>query len=431
MPHTFEYIASGVSYFQILNMVIHDRPELQAIINKHFVRINGLNNHKFSMLYNAFTEAKFGKLFYDFYKDSIYKVHADSGGLQMITQGKKMTESLKDDIYRQQAKYSDIAMCFDEIPIKVTGEKSKIGDTDSRIYDTENLERYARATGKNIRRQLEVFASEKSTSKPMLIVQGNCYDSSMKWTEFVVDEIPKELQPFIAGLAIAGSSMGSGFLEDIERVAYIPYLPFETNYAHVLGVGSGKRMLPLLALLRSGYFPKDYHISYDSTSHTMGLAVGRYYIDNNIIQISRHLDKNYLRIYNEMNEKYDLVGQDIDMTKFHKIVNSHGNYYTIERATGTKSGKYLDNEAKDYYNVKVGFVCSMVDNFTKVINECYKSEKFLLNISQKNRVLIEINALLKIKTLDEFQAWEKEYGKHVHSRRISNIESNTLESFLV
>jgi hypothetical protein len=423
MTHTFEYVASGLSYFQILNIVVHDRPEIQYIINQHFARINGLNNSKFSLLYNAFTEQKFGGLFYKMYRNSIYKVHADSGGLQIITQGKKMTPELRDVIYRQQAKYSDIAMCFDEIPIKVTGEKSKIGDTDSRTFDTENLEHYARATGKNIRRQLEVFADEKTKSQPMLIVQGNCYDSFMKWTEFVVKEIPTELHQYIAGVAIAGSSLGSGYLEDIERVAYIPYLPFETKYAHILGVGSAKRMLPLIALLRSGYFPKDYNFSYDSTSHTMGLAVGRYYIDNGIIQIFRHLDKNYLRIYNDMNTKYGLERQKIDMKKFHKIINSAGEYYT-------QSKKYVDNLAKEYYNVKVGFVCSMIDNFTKTIDDCYKSEKYLLDVANRYRVLIETNALLKIKTLGEFQNWEKEYGKHVHSRRISNVELSTLESFM-
>ena len=427
---TFEYIASGLSYFQILNLVIHDRPELQKVITDHFDRINNHNNHKFSLLYNAFTESKFGELFYRFYKDCTYKIHADSGGLQIITQGKKMTDDLKDTIYRQQAKYSDIAMCFDEIPIKVIGERSAIGDTDSRIFDSENLEHYARATGKNIRRQLEVFADEKTKSQPMLIVQGNCYDSFMKWTEYVVDEIPKELHPFIAGLSIAGSSMGSGYLEDIERVAYIPHLPFETNYAHVLGVGSVKRMLPLLALLRSGYFPKDYHISYDSTSHTMGVAVGRYYLDEGIISIFRHRDKNYLRIYDDMNEKFDLQGQNIDMDKFAEILNISGKYYTLERSSKNSNGKYLDNKAKDYYNVKVGFVCSMISNFTKVVDRCYNDEKYLLKLAQRNRVQIETSALLKIKTLDEFQVWEKEYGHHVHSRRIGREATATLADFL-
>jgi hypothetical protein len=257
----------------------------------------------------------------------------------------------------------------------------------------------------------------------MLIVQGNCYDTYMRWTEYVLKEIPTELQSHIAGVAMAGAALGTGFLEDIERVAYVPYLPFETNYLHILGVGSVKRLIPLLALLRSGYFQKDMQISYDSTTHTMGLAVGRYCLGEKSIDIFRHVDQNYLNIYNDMNSKYDLEGQGIDMKVFHKCVNSAGEYYTDDK-------NYVDIKANEYYNIKSGYVSSSIENFTRMIDECYQSEKVLLRVAEKNRVLIEAVALLRIKTLEEFQNWEKEYGKHVHSRRISNIELSTLESFM-
>ena len=50
MNHTFEYVASGLSYFQILNLIIHDRPELQKTIADHFAKIDGYENHRFSFL---------------------------------------------------------------------------------------------------------------------------------------------------------------------------------------------------------------------------------------------------------------------------------------------------------------------------------------------------------------------------------------------
>ena len=53
-----------------------------------------------------------------------------------------------------------------------------------------SLEHYSRETGKNIKRQIEIFLEEKSSSKPMIIAQGNCYETYMYWVEYVLKEIP-------------------------------------------------------------------------------------------------------------------------------------------------------------------------------------------------------------------------------------------------
>lgn len=420
----FEYVATGLSYFQILNQIVIETPEISKIVNDHLDRINGIHNHNLSLLYNAYHEHKFGpKLQKLGYPDTVHHIHADSGGLQIITLGKEITPELKEEIYRRQARYSDVAMCFDEIPIRVIGERSRIGDLDTRVFDFDRIEGCARATGRNIRRQLEIFEEEKSTAKPMLIVQGNCYDSYMKWTECVVDEIPKELHGKIAGLAIAGSSLGTGFLEDIEKMAYVPFLPFETKNVHILGVGSLKRLLPLVAFIKGGHFSDDYHFSYDSTSHTMGIANGRYFLGDTTVNFSRHRNQTYLNIYNDLDGKYKLNENGVSFDKFFEIVNTHGGYYTFDK-------QYDYKRAADYFNVKAGFICSSIENFQKSVSDCYESEKHLKKIAERYRVLIEIIALLNIKSLEQFQNWKNEYGKYIYSRRITNSEPSTLEAFL-
>src|SRR6266404_7352210 len=150
---TLEYVASGTAHTRILAVATLETPEVLEVINSYFSYLNGLHSHKFSLLFNAFTDRDFGPKFAKHYKDSIYTIHADSGGLQIITQGLGITPELKDQVYKTQASCSDIAMCFDEIPIGVSGDRSGRNSTANRFFDGENLERYARLTGQNIKRQ--------------------------------------------------------------------------------------------------------------------------------------------------------------------------------------------------------------------------------------------------------------------------------------
>ena len=46
------------------------------------------------MLYNAFCEHSYGEKFQK-YASHVHKIHADSGGLQVITVGKAVTPELK------------------------------------------------------------------------------------------------------------------------------------------------------------------------------------------------------------------------------------------------------------------------------------------------------------------------------------------------
>jgi hypothetical protein len=428
---TLEYVASGTAHTRILAVAALDSPEIKKLINGYFAGLNGLNNHKFSLLFNAFTERDFGEKICKAYRESLYTIHSDSGGLQIITQGKTITPELKDDVYRTQASFSDIAMCFDEIPIGIAGARSGRNDTHGRFFDGENLERFARQTGKNIKRQIELFIDTKTTAKPMLISQGNGYETYMRWVEYVLKEIPSHYYKYIGGVAMGAAALGTGFLEDIERAAYAPHLPFQmdTPYFHILGVGSVRRLLPYLALIKSGYYPKNTHLSYDSTTHTSGISIGLYYlnggypIDRTLNNPNGFINQTYVHLYNDINAHYKFADKGIDLTLFHKMVNTDSNFYHDRKRD------YIDKELMaKYYHAQTGFYCAAIANFTADINNCLKSSKHLLEIAQKNKAIKEISILLQHKTLEDFLTWKNNHGNLSKSKRVSDSKPASLDA---
>lgn len=419
-----EYVGSGTSHTRILNIAATEDKEINKLINGYFSSLQDKNNHKFSLLYNAFTEKDFGRKFKEFYKSSLHTIHADSGGLQLITQGKTITDALKYQVYKNQAESSDIAMSFDEIPIGVVGERSGRNDTTNRFFDKDRLEHFARLSGKNLKRQIEVFQEEKTTSKPLLIAQGNDYDSYMFWVEYLLKELPDEYKKSIGGIAMGAAALGTGILEDMERAVYSAQLPLdmEEPYIHILGVGSIRRLLPYIALAHSGYFPKNLHLSYDSTTHTSGLSVGIFFIDDANLSINRNFSIDYETIFRNVNEYYNLDKLGINVKSFHEMVNSNSSFYM-------KNNVIDKDKMILYYNSLMGFICSSVANFTNTINNSLTSEKKLLKIAHKAKVSRDIGMLLGVKNIDDFLKWKSTHSFATRSQRISADKPTSLDSF--
>ena len=421
---SLEYVASGLSHLKIFANAITEDKTVSGLIGEYFSSLNGKNNHNFSLLFNAYTEKQLGKRMHELYKDNVHSIHADSGGLQIITRGLGITPEIKEGVYRTQAKLSHTAMCFDEIPVKLVSDKSDRNNTANRFFDINNLEECARQTGRNIKRQIEIFLDEKSHAKPMIIAQGNNYETYMSWVDYLLQEIPSSYHDYIGGIAIAGAALGAGPLEDIERAAYCVHLPFKMKkpYVHVLGVGSIRRMLSYITFMNNGFYPDDLHLSYDSTTHTSGVSLGLYYHEGNVT-FNRVFNETYEFIYNDVNLKYDLASKGIDIQKFFKVMNTNSAYYYDDKR------KVVDYEAiKDYYHVTAGFACSSISNFTKKIDDCSKSKQKLINAAYDNGVLKEINSLLPVKTLDDFKKWLKEYGQYTKSARVSSEKPATLDN---
>ncbi|AGN30173.2 hypothetical protein VPFG_00171 [Vibrio phage nt-1] len=238
--------------------------------------------HKISMLYNAYTEKKIGRELREIFGDSVYKIHVDSGGLQMITLGLDNTPELRAGVYKNQAESGDIGMCFDEIPIHNTskgGGAARLNAND-KVFISDMAYEYGVRSGKNIKDQIEAYLADESQCKPYVIFHGNTEEDYMNYCDGMMSQL-KGLEHHIAGCAVSGAAIGYDSRETIDMMSVVRKLNIPEHIkksVHMLGFGSVKRLLPSIALIRSGYFGDDFHISYDSSTHT-GCLTNREYTD--------------------------------------------------------------------------------------------------------------------------------------------------------
>jgi len=404
---SLEYIASGCSYMRLNFPEVYDLPE----INNYFKILNNVTeSHDFSILFNAYSEAGFGPIFQCF-KENVKSIMVDSGGLQMITIGnQEITEKMKNEVYEVQGKYGTTALSFDEIPISFSGEASSRLDTSNRWFDMDRYEDCAKLTGQNVANQIQKFLDMKSEAKPIFIAQGNDYDTYMRWTELAMKEIPKEHHKYIRGVAMGAAGLGYGELEDIQKAFYFSELPFETNYMHLLGIGSINRLIPYIVFSQSGLY-KDLHISYDSTTHTSCLVMGKYYHEGKIIKLPRKLDqKVYPLIYKDMQE----MGFGVpDYDVFYDALSLSGVPYRE---------KYGSRD--QMVATAIAYFCCICYKFLQDVDRIFQSKENLMKFYKRKHV---IEPLYNIKNKQDFDYWEKHMGQFIKSRAISKGADNKKE----
>lgn len=400
----FEYVASGVGYLRLKSTMTTDESTEEF---KHYIT-NILNNdhHTFSFLYNSYAEAGYGKWIQK-YRGCLDKIHADSGGLQIITRGSVIDDEIKTTIYKNQGQYADVGMCFDEIPLTVVGTSSKRGDVTNRFFDHSKFEECARQTGKNILQQILTYEDIGSECKPYVILQGNSVETFIRWYEIILDTIPHELHHRLGGLSVSGAALGNGQLEDIIRYMSVPFLPkiSDETHLHILGVGAISRLIPLVSIIRSGLYD-DIKISYDSTTHTMMADNGLYYKDHTLRRLGREFNNSYRECLAGINEVVD-VGDDVKT--FHKAMNMSMTAWVEEGNSSELFNKY-----------KHGLFVSGVRAFMDDLNELCIDNDAYSKYTQVKGCANTFNTLSKVKTLSDFHHWDANVGKYVDSVRISD-----------
>ena len=98
MSRQLEYVISGPAYLRLGSEQCEDPDTLNMIINMMNKTVHNKNNHQFSLLYNGFTEKNFGKKLQKF-RPAIKNIHADSGGLQIITRGLQNTPETRAKVF--------------------------------------------------------------------------------------------------------------------------------------------------------------------------------------------------------------------------------------------------------------------------------------------------------------------------------------------
>lgn len=411
-----EYVASGCSFVRVTYPEAYSDPVLLQTIRDTWSSLQDQYGHKVSFLYNAHIEKQFGSIFKEHFKTSaVHDIYADSGGLQMVTQGLSITPDLKSKIYKNQSDYSDCAMSFDEIPVAFSGAKSSRLDLSNRWFDRDRFEWCARETGRNVYEQIKEFDRNNSTARPIFIVQGNCYDTYMKWTEFALSEIPSELHSRIGGIAMGAAAMGHGTLEDIKRAFYYTQLPIEVErkHMHLLAVGSIRRLIPNLIFIQNGLYD-GVHLSYDSTTHTSGAHMGRYFMNGNNYEFNRVKNLAYHEMLADIKRNFPAYNKNVD--EFHTCMNtSAGNY---EKKFGSKAPVI---ETFSY------FIASSVLNFISEVDSIIKNPKKIIGLTDKVEQAA-FHALANVKTLDDFNHWERNAGKYVSSNPVPKNKASSLMS---
>lgn len=412
----FEYVASGLNHTQIERTWARQEYSI-PIYKELFSAISSAGN--FSFLFNAFTEEKLGDVLKD-YRDSVYSIHSDSGGLQIVTLGKKVTSELYRDIYRRQAKNSDIAMSFDEIPVKRLSDKIEMNDFQSRVFDMNNYKDFAKKSGENLIEQIQLFLDEKSKTKPLLIAHGNDLETYRVWVDTMLATIPSNLHQHIGGIAVSGASLGGGLLEDFQKAAFISEIDHE--HIHLLGIGSVKRLLPLMVFGRNGLYKKDYHVSYDSTSHTSGINKGSYWYQGKMIDVGRFMGPNYKHVYSDIDTKINLRQKGIELKDFYATMSKRD--YSKMKVNDTA---FIEEEVIKFIYITLGFGASSIINFIKDVELCSSSEKQLDKYSKLYKMSKDIYSLKQISSISDFEYWLKTCTNHIPSKRIKkSTEMHTL-----
>lgn len=412
-----EYIVSGVSICRLGREVFHKNAKCVEALKNYMTDVQ--KDYAVSYLFNAYSEVKEGIVLHDSYSGSgaFKDVYSDSGGLQMITLGVAIDDAAKDTIYSVQGKHSTVAMSFDEIPVITPNGRSAINDNSERLYVCDMMEAKAIKSGQNLDKQIEAFKATGTMCKPMLIAQGNCRHTIAQWVDIVYNTVKPENREFIHGIAFAFSSLGNGMLESVEVCAAFGLIPYDRlkKNIHLLGVGSIKKLVPFIECFRSGYIPADVNMSFDSTSFSQAILMGRF---TNEKLKTIPLNKTYrsvLRVvYDEISPYLDT---DVSYSEFEQ--------YTLKNI---RTSEHLSEEHRcvDLSLMLRPVACMVqVKYFMDAIRKCYDDpERYADYISPKLIPQIEVIKLLaEAKDVSGIESWFDTYSKYVESDRIRRVQS--------
>lgn len=386
----------------------------------------------YEIMFNAYNEVNAMKNYFAKHNYFGTKWHADSGGLQMITLGKEITEELKEKVYRVQAQYSSYAMCFDELPIHVLefkGKQSRI-DLSGRRYIEEWAKQKALNTGNNVKRQIEVFREMKSDSKVFLICQGNNTADFVDFYNNAMSVIPKEYYSSIAGIALSAACTGLGRLEAIQMLGSYRFMdiPKEIgNKLHILGFGSIKRLWPLLLLKESGYIDRD--ITFDSSSHAIKPILGEFESEEGLISFGT-TPYGEEAIAGPARHYPILYGNKLLYKKYGHILKQ---YYNMDFEEFFEIVGCSDVSTSARYNLdcKRKVTTHLYHRWLMAFESCYNFGKLLIKTRQDIRKqkfdsgIPAMNSLINVKTKKDYIKWFKVHSNHMPSNPI--IRCSTLE----
>lgn len=440
----YEYVASALSYTGAMGREGIDYSQF----NEWMSKIDNIHNHNVSSLFNAYTEVDIAELQHSM--KGFHRTYSDSGGLQMISLNVGgISEKAKHDVYEVQAKFSDVAMIFDEIPVYTPSHIGKMNHRDpnikkmmteaglkpkrvselknaeARVYDPEMLKPKAKETAANILDQIRHFEKMGSDTKVICILQGNTTEDYQRWLNYILKDIPREEWKRISGLAFGSPAYGAGQLEDIEKAFFIGQLEapsYIKRHIHLLGVGSANRMLPIVSFRKTGIIPEDVLVSYDSSKHTGGLVRGQFQNEFKIMSVPRDTRENLDKLERSIDSlSRHILKFEVDRDFLHTIVfDTHSQIRE----------KHGDNEATTQRIMQYRFLLlvNSIYNMIKTIDRMHTDDLYLDSVCENQA----LKTLLKVKNADDFNAWKRfSKGQIESSRTPVKDQIMSLEEFFV
>ena len=377
-------------------------------------------NPTIATLFNAYTEDAFVPRFASLGNLGSNSLYADSGGLQIVTAGKQVTDEIKAEIYKTQTA-ADYAMCFDVIPLeslsdsRTRNERSNVGN---KVFNEANHLESGRLTGLNIKEQIKTFREHSAKTKVIMIIQGNNSEDMVNYYTEIAHQLTEKDYDNIGGMAMADTCIGNGTLESIEMLRGAKLIskvchPNMKNHLHILGVGSISRMRPILYLTKSGYLDSFKKISYDSSSHTSTFDYGLLKVNGTCRALgSTRTDRaedHFRNVYKLFeNTLSDLCTED----ELVDIILGDGvrdwRYSTVKE----HAIKLPDNQ------MIVGYLCKVLHTYFQINNFMKCLDNVLVEKSNT-----DIGRLLDVHSDSDMDSWFKFISKHVRSKRIKRKEN--------
>ncbi|WVW76947.1 hypothetical protein Bhz51_00041 [Stenotrophomonas phage vB_SmaM_Bhz51] len=398
----YEYVMSGLGYTRIKGTHLIDWTYHKFERDFH--------DSKFAILYNAFTEAEYGRRF----KDVHCNVYADSGGLQMMTRNLGITPELKDKVYQNQSDCSQFAMCFDEIPLRKAEDKGKIGSQQGRFFDRTLIKEKATETALNIRRQIELFEETGTEARPVAIIQGNCAETMLEWADVLFDQVGDKADK-IASVAISGICIGNKTMEELERSFVFSQIHrnYKIDHLHLLGVGSVNRVSPFVVFDR--LLERDILISYDSTSHVQSTTYGYHFWEEGLVKIQ----KGYYHKWDDMAARIAEFSEGtfvVDGPELYKLCNTNIKGMTDEQKDKVRDALFMMAAIQAY----------KMSDFVE--RTCKDFESSLIHHDQ--HLWLPLRALHDdVSTVQDFNQWRRDFQRYIPTSRVSSSHNSLDDLF--
>lgn len=405
-----DYVASGFAASFRLGTPFKDFEEgisKNLIPASQYLKDKLGNQVNISGLFNAFTEETFatrvnesGHDFKALFPDGMY---ADSGGLQVLTQGKIIDEAMKKKIYGVQAKYADYAMSFDEMPFRmVEGQK---------IYLPDRVAYCGTMAGQNLREQIEFFESIDAETKIVPIVQGLGLNDMSTYTLNMLNELTKKQLNKLECLAVGGIQSEFELLERSVNIYKIDIPKNTKNHFHILGVTGFRKLMPILIGSRNGLLPGIKKLSFDSTTITKSYLLGNIMQSLNDIKNNKpkrslgkvrdqFVEDYYQQMWNFWKDIPNNVFDDVEDMIEHSCFNSKG----LTTAAQQYKGLGLEHGVKTITQ-KYVYVYYNTYKFISILESYLNNEIELSDFMGNYKQLNLLQALEDIDDVNDFDEW--------------------------